>query len=525
MITNETIKTAINGLFKAENTKVVEEPEKKVKISLGKAKPSEYLSNLLKAKYRTKKRVGNKWVYVYDQPKTGQLSSGVKSISDADLVAEKGSKGFEKKVADYLEKMSVSEMTQKQNKFADYLRNASSSERKSNTGQMIQRSIEALSEARDRKKGSKAAGKMKVQQSREKIGFIEHLTKELKSGYANDSEKKSMLKRVVPRLQQEISNLKNIKHDSRVMDKLNSAIEYAKEGLKKHGIESKVLEFNKASNELHDLLKTTKERKEKEDKGMNKAENNLRNLLKAKKQVWVKPSGKKKGYYKTIEGAKEKEAGAPKEKKREHISKDYITQRGNKLSDPEVKKYNALQDKINTEKDPKKLEDLKGQSFSIIAQGGKPVKKADNILKSLLKTKDQKEYADHFDLMKATLPKAEVDFYKCMHSLARDYNLWPDDVKSLCYKFRDIRWSANAVNAMEEIERKVLLRSGRELTKDDATKIKTSLNTTAKNAVKSKEDNRVKAEVVKKQPTLIKAEVDDWRNRLAKADSTMIAHS
>lgn len=161
---------------------------------------------------------------------------------------------------------------------------------------------------------------------------------------------------------------------------------------------------------------------------------------------------------------------------------------------------------------------LKGETKKIEE---KPMSKAGNNLKSLLKTQknEEKPFESYDQLLKATLPKDETEFYKALYNLQRDYNVWGDDVKSLCYKFQNIRWSANSERTMKDIEKIVILRSGRELSKVDSENFKKILNECAKKAAKGKE---VVEEVkpTKKQPVLIKAsEREDWQTRLAKADT------
>jgi hypothetical protein len=148
----------------------------------------------------------------------------------------------------------------------------------------------------------------------------------------------------------------------------------------------------------------------------------------------------------------------------------------------------------------------------------KKMKKAENNLRRLINMNNSNynSFKNFGDLLKATLPKHEIEFYKCLNLLNRNYNLWGDDIKGLCYTYNNMRWSANAIKVMQEIEKLVLLRSGRELEKADSDKIKGILNQAAKSFAKDKNDsvNKNVENKVKKLPTLIKAQIPEWQKRL-----------
>lgn len=67
-----------NGTLHSGSGEIVTDVKQAKAIAISEAglsKAIQFFSNLLKAKYKSKKRVGNKWVYVYDEPKDGKSKS------------------------------------------------------------------------------------------------------------------------------------------------------------------------------------------------------------------------------------------------------------------------------------------------------------------------------------------------------------------------------------------------------------------------------------------------------------------
>ncbi len=212
-----------------------------------------------------------------------------------------------------------------------------------------------------------------------------------------------------------------------------------------------------------------------------------------------------------------------------------VTEAANKYSIPSTgkigKETKSLKEKF--EKEAKISEKLYPQKVQkkIESEGGlvgfpyhlipKKMKKAENNLRNVLRTESSSSgsFENLGDLLKAALPKHEIEFYKCLSLLNRSYGLWPEETKDISHKFSFMKWSANALGVMQDIEKKVILRSGRELEKADSDKIKGILNQAAKYYAKEKDSLNTKAvESVKKVPTLIKAEVPEWQKRLSKVD-------